>query len=83
MLLKLQMYDYDIVYKKGEHMYISNTLSRAYYGHGSTKLDDVLLSEYEKEIESTKMTDYPCAFSRKTRQSTQENTSRPDLKNRD
>ncbi|KAH3783814.1 hypothetical protein DPMN_161764 [Dreissena polymorpha] len=58
MLLKLQMYDYDIVYKKGEHMYISDTLSRAYHDHGSTELDDVLLSEYEKEIESTKIMDY-------------------------
>ncbi|KAH3854370.1 hypothetical protein DPMN_096911 [Dreissena polymorpha] len=57
MLLKLPMYDYDIVYKKGEHVYISDTLSRAYHGNSSTKLDDVLLSGYEKEIESTKMTD--------------------------
>ena len=30
MLLRLQHFDLDIVYKKGEHMYMADTLSRAY-----------------------------------------------------
>ncbi|XP_053403100.1 uncharacterized protein K02A2.6-like [Mercenaria mercenaria] len=59
MLLKLQTYDYEICYKKGKHMYISDTLSRAYIANGcATHLEDVLLTDYEKEIEATCSSDY-------------------------
>lgn len=30
MMLKLQKYDLHVTYKKGAHMYLANTLSRAY-----------------------------------------------------
>ena len=40
-------------------MYISDTLSRAYLKNGNaTKFEEVLLSDYEREIESTRLTDY-------------------------
>jgi hypothetical protein len=59
MFLKLGTYDYEIRYKKGKHMYIADTLSRAYLTKDkATSLEEVLLSDYEKEIESTDMSDY-------------------------
>lgn len=51
MLLRLQRYDLDIVYKKGTLMYLADTLSRAY-------LPDIPPSEVENEVESIHMIDY-------------------------
>ena len=48
MLLRLQKYDIEVVYKKGTQMYLADTLSRAYPPQGPG-------SELEMEIESVNM----------------------------
>ena len=40
MLLRAQRYDINMVYKKGQHMYIADTLSRAYM-QGNDQREDV------------------------------------------
>ena len=52
MLLRAQRYEIDIIYKKGCHMYIADTLSRAYM-QGNDMREDV-----EKEVETIHMADY-------------------------
>ena len=50
MLLRLQMYDYDLVYRSGRLMQLADTLSRAYIN------DDDSRGETEREIETIDMT---------------------------
>ena len=62
MLLRLQLYDYTVEYKKGSELYIADTLSRAYIpGHSmKPKLEEVLSlqTSVEKEFESVKMSEF-------------------------
>ncbi|XP_052785334.1 uncharacterized protein K02A2.6-like [Mya arenaria] len=62
MLLRLQLYDFEIIYKKGKDMHIADTLSRAYLQNSceSTSLGEVLSvqSEFEKEVETVCLTDF-------------------------
>ena len=51
MLLCLQRYDLEIVYKKGTLMYLADTLSKAY-------LPNIPLSKVENEVESIHKIDY-------------------------
>ena len=51
MVLRLQKYDYQVVYKKGEEMYMANTLSRAYLQEPGIKTR----SPMEVEAESINM----------------------------
>ena len=50
MLMRLQMYDYDLVYRPGRLMQLADTLSRAYIN------DDDSRGETEREIETINMT---------------------------
>ena len=52
MILGAQRNDINIVYKKGQHMYIADTLSRAYL-QGNDQREAV-----EKELETVHMADY-------------------------
>ena len=56
MLLRLQKYDINIVYKQGKHMYLADTLSRAYMqgtqGRDNKNSDFVhMQTELERELE--------------------------------
>ena len=51
-ILRAQRYNIRIVYKKGQHMYIADTLSRAYL-QGNDQREAV-----EKELETVHMADY-------------------------
>ena len=51
MMLRLQRYDIDVIYKKGKHMFIADTLSRAY-------LQNTKGSSVENDVESIHMIDY-------------------------
>jgi hypothetical protein len=50
MLLRLQKFDYVVVFKPGVEMYMADTLSRAYLKNESSKQDE--RSDTEKEIET-------------------------------
>lgn len=50
MLLRLQKFDYVVVFKPGVEMYMADTLSRAYLKKESSKQDE--RSDTEKEIET-------------------------------
>ena len=63
MLLCLQKYDINIVYKQGKHMYLANTLSRAYMqgtqGSDTENSETVhLQTELERELEYIDMVQY-------------------------
>ena len=59
MLLRLQKYDLDICFKPGRHMYLADTLSRAYLKNASNSSEpaaEVLV--IEKELEQIYMADF-------------------------
>ena len=61
MLLKTQMYNYTVIYKKGVEMYLADTLSRAFYPvaeENKTTTEHIFLRDVEKEIEEINMVDY-------------------------
>ena len=61
MLLKTQMYDYTVIYKKGVEMYLADTLSRAFHPvaeENKTTTEHIFLTDVEKEIEEINMVDY-------------------------
>ena len=60
MLLRLQKYEINVVYKRGKQMYLADTLSRAYMDGTSASNGDIsetihLQTELEKELESIDM----------------------------
>ena len=61
MMLRLQLYEYEIVYKRGKEMYIADALSRAYLQRTeNTHLNEVLTvqSDFEKETETVCMAEF-------------------------
>jgi hypothetical protein len=63
MFLRLQRYDIELSYKQGKHMYIADTLSRAYLKTNKDEVktqDEILLvrSDIEVEVEQINMADY-------------------------
>ena len=62
MLLKTQMYDYTVIYKKGVEMYLAAiALSRAFHPvaeENKTTTEHIFLTDVEKEIEEINMVDY-------------------------
>ena len=61
MLLKTQMYDYTVIYKKGVEMYLADTLSRAFHPvaeENNTTTEHIFQTDVEKEIEEINMVDY-------------------------
>ena len=61
MLLRTQMFDYSVVYKKGVEMYMADTLSRAFnpeVGEHEMPAENIFLTESEKEVEEINMIDY-------------------------
>ena len=63
MFLRLQRYDIELKYKQGKHMYIADTLSRAYLktNDKDSKTQDEILcvrSDIEQEVEKINMADY-------------------------
>ena len=54
MLLSLQKYDVQIIYKKGIHLYLADTLSRAFLPRESV----YYLSTPEKDVEEIDRMDY-------------------------
>jgi hypothetical protein len=60
MFLRLQRYDIELSYKQGKHMYIADTLSRAYLKTNKDEVktqDEILLvrSDIEVEVEQINM----------------------------
>ena len=63
MFLRLQRYDIELSYKQGKHMYIADTLSRAYLKTNKDEVktqDEILLvrSDIEVEVKQINMADY-------------------------
>jgi transposase InsO family protein len=63
MFLRLQRYDIELSYKQGKHMYIADTLSRAYLKTNKDEVktqDEILLvrSDIDVEVEQINMADY-------------------------
>ena len=60
MLLRTQMFDYSVVYKKGVEMYMADTLSRAFnpeVGEHEMPAENIFLT-VEKEVKEINMIDY-------------------------
>ena len=47
MLLKLQKYDIELIYKKGKELYVADTLSRAYPKYVAENGSDQLHEDFE------------------------------------
>ena len=61
MMLRLQLYEFEIVYKRGKEMYIAEAVSRAYlHRTENTHLNEVLTvqSDFEREIETVCMAEF-------------------------
>jgi hypothetical protein len=62
MLMRVQKFEYTLLYKKGSKMLLVDPLSRAVKkasaGKGKLDKEEIFQTEFEKELESVEMTSY-------------------------